>query len=170
MKHFIEWDTLQVRVDGGRVNEMVKAIVGRQEPIERIDLEFHHGLLRVAGTIRKFVSVPFSVDVTEINASGTTVRVPLRSASAAGFPLPTILFGLLKSRLPQELVSFEPPATLVMSLDRFLPPFVEAEVQQITMIEGGLAVTLGPGGANLPVPGRETDERNDTHRRDHQSA
>ena len=161
MKHFIEWDNLEVRVDGKRLNEMVKAIVGKQEPIERIDLEFHNGLLRVVGAIRKFITVPFSVDITELRASGTTVRVPLQNASAAGFPLPNILFGLLQSRLPKELVGFEPPATLVLSLDRFLPPFIEAEVQQIWIKEGGMVVTLGRGGADLPRPEGQIHERND---------
>ena len=155
MKHFIEWQSIEIRVDGARVNEMVKAIVGKQEPIEKIDLHFYDGLLRVAGTIRKFITVPFTVDVTELLVSGTTLRVPLKSASAAGFPLPTILVGLLQSRLPRELVSFEPPATLVLSLDRFLPPFVEADLQKIVIIEGGLVVILGPGGADLPLPGEE---------------
>lgn len=150
MAHFVEWDLLEVRVDGDRLNTMMKSMIGRTEPIEKIDLRFLNGLLRVEGTIRKFVAVPFTVDITEIRASGTTVRVPLRNASAAGFPIPTILFGLIKSRLPKDLVTYEEPATLVMSLDRFLPGFISADIQKIWIIEGGLVVTLGKGGADLP--------------------
>ncbi|HEX6177745.1 MAG TPA: hypothetical protein VF057_05260 [Thermoanaerobaculia bacterium] len=150
MKRFIEWDSLDVRVDGSRIDAMVKTMIGGMEPIERIELQFQNGLLRVVGSIRTFFSVPFAVEIMEIIPDGTTVRVPLRSASAAGLPLPTILFGLLKSKLPKDLVSFEPPATLVMTLDRFLPNFVSADLQRIWIIDGGLAVTLGRGGADLP--------------------
>ncbi|HEU4521471.1 MAG TPA: hypothetical protein VFT12_05685 [Thermoanaerobaculia bacterium] len=165
MARLVEWDSFDLRVDGEKLNAMVRSMIGQTEPIERIELQFHNGLLRVVGTIRKFISVPFAVDITEIHASGTTVRVPLRNASAAGFPIPTILFGLLRSRLPKELVSYEEPATLVMSLDRFLPSFIAADVNKIWIIDGGLAVTLGRGGADLPelqVPGG-AHERNHNH-------
>ena len=56
--------------------------------------------------------------------------------------------------LPAD-VGFEPPATLVLSLDRFLPSFVAADIQKIWIIEGGLAVTLGRGGADLPPGGMD---------------
>ena len=153
MKRFVEWDTFSLRVDGEKLNAMMKSMIGKTPPIERIDLRFGNGLLRVEGSIRKFLSVPFTVDITEIKASGTTVRVPLHAASAAGFPIPSMLFGLMRSRLPKDLVTYEEPATLVMSLDRFLPPFVSADIQKIWIIEGGLAVTLGRGGTDLPAPG-----------------
>ena len=151
MAHFVEWDSLEVRVDGDKLNTMMKSMIGRTEPIEKIDLRFSNGLLRVEGTIRKFIAVSFTVDITEIRASGTTVRVPLRNASAAGFPVPLILFRLVKRRLP-DLVTYEEPATLVVTLDRFLPNFISTEIQNIWIIEGGLAVTLGRGGADLPQP------------------
>ena len=148
MKRFVEWDQLEVRVNGEKINELVQAY--RVPPIEQMSLRFRNGLLRVSGSIRKFVSVPFSVDVTEIRASGKTIRIPLQSAAAfGGIPIPRFLFGLAKSRLPAALVRYEEPATLVVSLDRFLPSFVDAEVQRIWIIEGGLAVTLGRGGADL---------------------
>jgi hypothetical protein len=158
MPHFVEWDSLEVRVDGDKLNGMVRSMAGRTDPIENIALRFSNGLLRVEGTIRKFISVPFTVDITEIRASGTTVRVPLRNASAAGFPIPMILFGLIRNRLPKNFVTYEEPATLVMSMDRFLPTFVSADIQRIWIIEGGLAVTLGRGGADLPMPTGGSDD------------
>lgn len=150
MGHFVEWDSLEVRVDGDKLNAMMKSMIGASQPIEKISLRFSNGLLRVEGIVRKFVPVPFTVDVTEIRASGTTVRVPLRGASAAGFPIPLLLFRFLKNQLPRDLVAFEEPATLVMTLDRFLPNFISADIQKIWIIDGGLAVILGKGGANLP--------------------
>ena len=158
MKRFIEWDEFDLRVDGEKLNEMARAMIGGREPIERIAIRFQNGLMRVEGTVRKFIAVPFTLDITEIMAKGTTVRVPLKGASVAGYPLPLILFRLLKRQMPKDLVSFEEPATLVVSLDRFLPPFVSADIQKIWIIDGGLAVKLGRGGADLPQPPGGTDE------------
>jgi len=163
MKHFIEWDQLEVRIDGARLNALLAPM--RIAPIERIGLRFLNGLLRVEGTLRKFISVPFTVEITELLPSGTTVRVPLKAATAAGFPLPLLLFRLFREKLPKDLVTFEEPATLVVSLDRFLPPFVQTDIQKIWIIDGGLLVTLGHGGADLPAsrtPGREITDGTDT--------
>jgi hypothetical protein len=155
MRRFIEWDELEIRVAGDKLAALANSM--RVDPVERIELQFFNGLLRVSGSIRKFISVPFSVDITEIAAAGRTVRVPLRSASAFGaIPIPQFLFGLLRHRLPAELVRYEDPATLVFSLDRFLPSFVDAEIQKIWIIDGGLAVTLGRGGADLPPAPEES--------------
>lgn len=151
MTRFITWDELSVRIDGAKLATLLPVI----PPIERIDLRFSDGLLRVEGSIRKFISVPFSVEIREIVADGRTVRVPLSSASAfGGIPIPQFLFGLVKGKLPAELVRLEPPATIVLSLDRFLPAFVDADIREIRIIDGGLAVTLGEGGSDLPPSGR----------------
>ena len=163
MKHFVEWDTIDVRVDGERINALVQqSLAGRSEPIERLHLRFQNGLLTVAGSIRKFISIPFTVEIREIIGRGTTVRVPLNTISAAGLPIPTMLVAFAKKKFPPELVSFESPATLVVSLDRFLPSFVSADVQKIWIIDGGLAITLGRGGADPPIP------TEDDHGRDEQ--
>ena len=154
MKRFIEWDQIDVRVNGDKLNTLLESF--RVPPIERLELQFSNGLLRVRGSIRKFISVPFTVEVAEIRASGRNVRVPLRSASAfGGIPIPQFLFGLMKGRLPADLVRYEEPATLLFSLDRFLPSFVDAEVQKIWIIDGGLAVSLGRGGADLATATEE---------------
>lgn len=154
VKRFVEWDQLEVRINGDRINSLVQAF--RVPPIEELYLHFQNGLLRVRGSVRKFISVPFAVEIPEICATGKTVRIPLRTASAfGGIPIPQFLFGLMRSRLPAQLVRYEDPATLVISLDRFLPSFVDAEVQRIWIIDGGLAVTLGRGGADLAITPEE---------------
>jgi hypothetical protein len=153
MRRFIEWDSLDVRVDGGKLNDMARQMVAGDPMIERLELKFANGLLRVEGSVRKFISIPFSVEITQIQASGTTVRVPLARISAGPIPVPTLLVGLIRDRFPKQLVRYEDPATLVMSLDRFLPSFVAADIQKIWIMDGGLAVTLGRGGADLPTGG-----------------
>ena len=154
MRHFIEWDSLDVRVSGEKIAAMAREMVKQEPMIEAINLRFSNGLLRVEGVVRKFIAVPFTVDVTHIQAQGTTVRVPLGRISAGPIPIPTLLVGLLRQKFPKELVTFEEPATLVVSLDRFLPPFVAADIQKIWIIDGGLAVTLGRGGADIPAGGK----------------
>ena len=159
MKRFVEWDSLEVRVNGDKLNAFVRSF--RIDPIERLELRFKNGLLQVVGSVRKFITVPFEVEIREIAASGRSVRLPLRSASAFGaIPIPRFLFGLMKDRLPAEFVRYEEPATLVFSLDRFLPNFIEAEIQRVWIIDGGLAVTLGRGGADLPAAAEESDGAN----------
>jgi hypothetical protein len=116
-----------------------------------MELQFFNGLLRISGSIRKFISVPFTVDIREIEPVGHTVRIPIGSASAFGaLPIPQFLLGIVRNRLPADLVRYEDPATFIVSLDRFLPSFVDADIQKIWIIDGGLAVTLGRGGADLP--------------------
>jgi hypothetical protein len=155
MRRFIEWDSIDVRVDGAKVAEMARQMIAKEPMIERLDLKFTNGLLRVEGAIRKIISIPFAVEITRIEAKGTTVRVPLARISAGPLPIPTLLVGLVRDRFPKELVRYEEPATLVMSLDRFLPSFVSADIQKIWIIDGGLAVTLGRGGADLPAGGSD---------------
>ncbi len=143
-------------MNGEKLNALVQSF--RVEPIERLEVRFENALMRVAGSVRKFVSIPFEVQISEILASGRTVRVPLRSVSAFGaIPIPKFLFGLMRDRLPADLVRYEEPATLVFSLDRFLPNFVDADIHHVWIIDGGLAVTLGRGGADLPAGMEEKD-------------
>ncbi|HEV8436382.1 MAG TPA: hypothetical protein VGR95_23440 [Thermoanaerobaculia bacterium] len=149
MARLIEWDAIEVRISGEKMNEIARSV--RLPPIESLQLRFSNGSMRVEGTIRKFITVPFAVEIGEILASGTTIRVPVKSASAFGaIPIPRFLFSLAQGQLPRDLVRYEEPATFVIALDRFLPNFVTADVQQIWIIDGGLAVTLGRGGADLP--------------------
>ncbi len=158
MQRLISWDQFDVRVDGAKLNALAASF--RIDPIERVELQFFNGLMRIAGSIRKFISVPFTVDIREIRPSGRTVRVPIASASAfGGLPIPHFLFGLARNHLPADLVHYEEPATFVVSLERFLPSFIDADIQKIWIIDGGLAVTLGRGGADLPPPSEETHGR-----------
>ena len=155
MKRFIEWDSLDVRISGEKIAAMAREMTRAEPMIERLDLRFLNGLLRIEGTIRKFIAIPFTVEITQIVPKGTTVRVPLARISAGPIPIPTLLVGLARKHFPPELMGFEEPATIVVSLDRFLPPFVSADIQKIWIIDGGLAVTLGRGGADLPTGGTD---------------
>jgi hypothetical protein len=156
LRRFVEWDQLEVRVNGEKLNAFVQSF--RVDPIEKLELRFDNGLMRVAGSIHKFISVPFEVQIREILTNGRNVRVPLYSVSAFGaIPIPKFLFRIMRDRLPAEVVRYEDPATLIFSLDRFLPNFVDAEIHHVWIIDGGLAVTFGRGGADLPAATEESD-------------
>ena len=159
MKRFIEWDSIEIRVNGERIAAMAREMIARDPMIEKLDLKFTNGLLRVEGSVRKIISIPFTVDITRFEAKGTTVRIPLGRITAGPVPIPTLLVGLVRQKFPAD-VKYEDPATLVMSLDRFLPSFVAADIQKIWIIDGGLAVTLGRGGADLPNGGTN-EQRNE---------
>ncbi|HEV7765674.1 MAG TPA: hypothetical protein VGQ76_11780 [Thermoanaerobaculia bacterium] len=150
MRRFIEWDSIDVRVDGDKIAAMAREMIARDPILEKLDLRFMNGLLRVEGSVKKFISIPFTVEITRFETKGTTIRIPLARITAGPLPVPTLLVGLLRQRFPSD-VRYEDPATLVMSLDRFLPTFVSADIQKIWIIDGGLAVTLGRGGADLPT-------------------
>ena len=159
MKRLVEWDSVDVRVDGAKLNALAASF--RVDPIEKMELQFFNGLLRITGSVRKFISVPFTIEIRELRPSGHTVSVPIASASAFGaLPIPQLLFGLVKNRLPADLIRYEEPATFVVTLDRFLPSFLDCDIQKIWIIDGGLAVTLGRGGADLPPSSEESDGRN----------
>jgi hypothetical protein len=41
--------------------------------------------------------------------------------------------------------------TIHVALDRFLPDFIDVEIEAIDLIAGGIALRLGPGGATPPL-------------------
>src|SRR5437868_485483 len=106
MKHLIEWDSIELRIDGERLDALVRSsLVSRSDAIERLTLRFTNGLLRIEGRVRTLVSVPFSIDIRELVAAGRRIRVPLGPASAFGaIPIPHFLFRMARNRLPQEFV------------------------------------------------------------------
>ena len=117
MRRFIEWDSLDVRVNGEQISAMAGEMVANDPMIDRLELRFTNGLLRVEGAVRKFILIPFTVDITHFDAKGTTVRVPLGRITAGSIPIPSLLVALLRRQFPAD-IGFEPPSTLVLSLDR----------------------------------------------------
>jgi hypothetical protein len=149
MKPLATWESIDLRVDGTRANE-----IARQQLVPKladdVQLVFTPGLLRVR--VKKFLWL--TVEIERIDAQGTVVRVPIARAGL----IPTrvlagvwhLVRGFIAPRIPIDAVTLQAPLTFVIQVDRFLPPFVRAEVREIRIVDGGLAVALGPGGADLP--------------------
>jgi len=127
------------------VNELVRRRVAGQ--LDGISLTFRAGNIHVAGHKKMgIIPLPFAADVRAIDVEGRTIVVPV-SIPAIVAP---VIRGIAASKIP-EGVTIRPPFTFIIQLDRFLPPFVSADIQKIWIIDGGLAVTLGRGGADLPT-------------------
>ena len=46
------------------------------------------------------------------------------------------------------MIDDQGPFTFVIELDRFLPTFVDVEIREIRIVDGGLALQIGAGGAS----------------------
>lgn len=155
-ERLVEWDSMNVRVAGSRVEMLARAATSQPDaPIDDLKLQFSGGELRVSARLRRALPVPVRLVVRQIEASGRTVKVRLEDLSALGLPVPSLLTRLVGNRQAGDGILFDAStSTLVIHLDRFLPAFIDVEVSEIRIIDGGLLVKLGSGGADLPfAPG-----------------
>lgn len=152
----VSWDRLDLRLRGERILAIVrKEIASRRVPVEVRDLRFREGVAELEGVLKKGIAIPFRVVVRRIERAGERVVVLLDDVSVLGFlPVPGFLFKLAEGFAHAEGIAIDPqrPAILV-SLDRFLPPFVDLTIDSVRIVDGGVAVALGPGGADPPESG-----------------
>jgi len=140
--HRVSWDAISLRIDGARVNDFVRERAAGQ--VDDIHLTFRSGNIHVAGRKKVgFVPIPFFADVNAIHVNGRTIVVPVLILPLAA----PILRGIVATRIPPG-VTIQPPFTFVIELDRFLPTFVDVEIREIRIIDGGLTLQIGPGGAS----------------------
>jgi len=62
LKRLVEWDQIELRINGEKLNAFVQSF--RVEPIEKLEIRFENGLIRVGGSVKKFISVPFEVQIS----------------------------------------------------------------------------------------------------------
>lgn len=137
------WDAIAVRVDGARVNALARERVAGQ--LDDINITFRAGSMRIAGRKKvAIVPVPFSAEINSIQVDGKNLVVPVSGIPSILLP---ILRGIVAAKVPPG-VSIHPPFTFVVELDRFLPTFIDVQIREIRIIDGGLAVNVGPGGVS----------------------
>lgn len=148
----VRWEQIDLLVSGERLAEIAgREIAARAIPVTQLTLQFDPGALRADGRLQKGISIPFTVVIDRIDAAGTELRIHLARASAFGIPLPTILLNIAQQFMPPGDVAFDSATqSFAVRLDRFLPPFVQATIAAVRLIAGGVAVQLGPGGADPP--------------------
>lgn len=155
-QRFIEWDRLDVRVRGARIVALAREKVRASgAPVEIERIEFRDGEAEVAGVFRKGIAVPFRFLLRRIGATGRVLRLPIEQMTVAGFlPVPSLLFRLAEGFARVRGVEIDPEhRTVVVSMDRFLPDFLDVEIESVRLIVDGVHVTLGRGGADLPDGG-----------------
>jgi hypothetical protein len=153
-QRLVEWDRLELRVLGTRIVGLARdAIRGYRAPVELERIDFREGDAEVVGSVRKGIALPFRFHVRRIDVFGTTLRLPIEQLTVAGFlPVPTFLFRLAEGFGAVDGVTIDPERkTVSVSVDRFLPDFVDVEIEDVRIVAGGVRVTLGRGGADLPA-------------------
>ena len=154
LEHLVEWDQLDFRVRGSRVQELTTDLLQQKGlPVSDLRLEFLEARLEVSARIKKGLSIPFSFTVSTIRITGKTLQVPLENVTTFGIlPIPKVLFRLIgELNLPDGITLNLETLTLTVWLDQLLPRFIDLTLESIRLIPGGLAVRLGRGGADFPV-------------------
>jgi hypothetical protein len=153
-EHLISWDSIPLRIDGTRLNALLRQYVAGQ--LDDITLAFRNGNIHVSGRKKvAFIPIPFSLDINEIRISEKTITVPVADISHIPAKLLSIFLplirGLIKPRIPVDAVTVQPPLTFVIQFDRLLPPYADVDIREIRIIDAGLTVLLGPGGVRTAV-------------------
>lgn len=151
----IQWDRLEVRISGEKVAAIAGEVIREKKiPIEELHFTFNDGALIVEGKARKAIAIPFRAVIDRIESTGNRLSLYLRDIATFGFlPVPKLLMQLVQQHLKHPLLTFDAQRNVVeLPLDRFLPSFVDVEVQEVHLISGGIRVVLGEGGADPPIP------------------
>jgi hypothetical protein len=152
-QRLVEWDRLDLRILGSRILGLAGDAIRRSgAPVDLVRIDFREGEAEIDGTFRKGISVPFRFFLRTIAIEGRTIRLPIEQLTVAGFlPVPALLFRLAEGLGAVEGVAIDPERkTVVVSVDRFLPEFVDVEIESVRIVPGGVRVALGRGGADLP--------------------
>ena len=154
MPHLVEWDSLDLRLRGERILEIVRAQMAKQRaPVSGFMLEFVEGQANVSGQAQVIFAVPFRFVVRRVIVEKGVAYIRLEEMSAFGFlPVPKLLMQIFGGKgLPEGISIIGDGSVVAARLDRFLPPFVDVAVESVTFVAGGVRVHLGPGGADPPV-------------------
>ena len=149
----VEWEGLRLKIRGDKAAAVARDMMRQQRaPIRDLELEFGEGSLVVHGKVEKILKVPFRVLIRRIEVRDNVVMVPIENMSAFGFlPLPKLLLHLAPpGALPPGVHIDAAASTIAVEVDRFLPNFLEAKVEEIRIVPEGLILSLGAGGADLP--------------------
>ncbi|HUP66220.1 MAG TPA: hypothetical protein VM557_13165 [Thermoanaerobaculia bacterium] len=155
MDRLLSWDRLELRMRGEKLALLARRMLAaKRVPVSLDRLEFREGMAIAEGTLRKGLPIPFRFTLRRVRLEGRIARIPIEDLSVLGFlPVPSLLFRVAEGFAAVDGVTVDPKERgVIIALDRFLPDFVEVEIEAIRFVAGGVAVTMGPGGADLPEP------------------
>lgn len=151
----VNWESLPLTISGEKAAAMIgKIIEAQRAPISSLFLEFREGELLIEGKATKGMTIPFEVTIREIRAEGSVLHVKIHDVSAFGLPVPAFLGRFLEGFSRDDAIRFD-GGTNTISIDvaKKTPPFVDVTFGEVRLVKGGVAVTLGPGGTDLPERG-----------------
>jgi hypothetical protein len=154
VEHLVEWDQIFLRISGRKLQDTVaRLLLEKRLPVADVELNFREGCLVAAAKIQKGLSIPIRCTSYEIRAEGRTLRVVLENLSTFGsLPLPKKLLRLVDDLKLPDGISFDAETmTVAVSIDKFLPPYLDLTVKAIRFINGGLALHLGEGNVDIPA-------------------
>jgi hypothetical protein len=151
-ERLVNWDSLPLKISGAKASEMIGAMIEAKEaPITSLFLEFRDGELLVEGKAKKGMTIPFEVTIREILTEGSTLHIRIHSVSAFGLPVPAFLGKVLGGIVGDDSIQFDGGTnTISVDVAKKAPPFVDLTFSEVRLVNGGVELTLGPGGADLP--------------------
>jgi hypothetical protein len=151
--HLIEWDYVYLRVRGAKMHKVVSELLrSKGAPVTDLRLEFLEDELQISARIQKGIAIPVRLTVRTIRVAGKILQVPLENLATFGLiPIPKLLFRIIGTKGLPDGIRLDPETlTVTVALERFLPPFVDLDLESVRIVSGGLAVHVGRGGADLP--------------------
>jgi len=154
----VNWESLPLKVSGEKAAALVGQIIETQKTsITSLFLEFREGELLIEGKAKKGMTIPFEVTIREIRADGSTLHVKIHDVSAFGLPVPAFLGKFLDGIGRDDSLRFDGDTnTFSIDVAKKVPTFVDITFRDVRIVKGGVEITLGPGGTDLPQrPPRE---------------
>ena len=152
-QHLVEWDQIFLRISGRRLQETIARLLSdKRLPVTDVELKFEEERLVAAAKIQKGFSIPIRCTIRRILAEGKTLGIVVENLSTLGsIPLPKNLLRLVDDlKLPEGLFFDAEKLTLTVSIDKFLPPYLDITVKAVRFMPGGLALHLGEGAGDIP--------------------
>jgi len=153
----VNWESLPLRISGEKATELVgRLIESKKASITSLFLEFRDGEVLIEGKARKGMTIPFELTIREIRGEGSILHVRIHEASAFGLPVPAFLGKFFNGMGRDDSIRFDGSTnTLSVDVGKKTPPFVDVTFKDVRLVRGGIELTLGPGGTDLPEPHRE---------------
>jgi hypothetical protein len=153
-ERLLNWESLPLTISGAKATEVVGKIIETQQiPIKSLFLEFREGELLIEGKAKKGMTIPFEVTIREILCEGSVLHIRIHDVSAFGLPVPAFLGKFLEGIGRDDSIRFDGSTnTISVDVGKKAPPFVDVTFSDVRFVKGGLEITLGPGGSDLPPP------------------
>ncbi len=160
----VNWNTLNLTISGEKASAMIgRIIAARKAPISSLFLEFREGELLIEGKVKKGMTIPFEVTIREIRGEGSILHIRIHDASAFGLPVPALIGRFLDGAGRDDSMRFDGSTnTLSVDIGKKTPPFIDVTFDEVKLVSGGIELTLGEGGVDVP----EKPERSEAESRD----